>query len=97
MNCKEISDLLDLYADSELSQEARARIDRHLIQCATCAYRVRSIEQTRALLRDALPREDSAPGFRERMEARLESELADLLKPEPTESTAQWSLPNLDN
>src|SRR5688500_392052 len=96
MNCKEITDLLDLYADGELSLESRARIDRHLIQCAGCAYRVRSIEQTRSLLRDALPQEESAPGFRERMEARLESELVDLLKPEPVESAAQWSLPHLD-
>ena len=96
MNCKEIADLLDLYADSELSEEARARVDRHLMRCAECAYRVRSLEQARFLLRAAFPREESAPGYRERMEARLESDLADLLKPEPAESTAQWSLPNLE-
>ena len=96
MNCKEIADLLDLYADSELSEEARTRVDRHLMRCSDCAYRVRSIEQTRSLLRDAYPPEKSAPGYRERMEARLESELADVLKPEPSESASQWSLPNLD-
>jgi len=96
MNCKEIADLLELYADAELSEEARARVDRHLMRCAECAYLVRSIEQTRSLLRDAYPRDESAPGFRERMEARLESELADVLKPEPAESATQWSLPNLD-
>ena len=93
MNCKEITDLLDLYSDGELSEEARARVDRHLIRCAECAYRIRSIDQTRALLREAYPREESAPGFRERLEARLESELADHLKTEPAESAAQWSLP----
>jgi len=95
MNCKEIADLLDLYADSELSEEARARVDRHLMRCPECAYRVRSLEQTRSLLSEAYPKHESAPTFRERMEARLESELADVLKPEPVESATQWSLPNL--
>ena len=97
MNCKEITDLLDLYADSELSQEARARVDRHLMTCPACAYRANSIEQVKTHLRQAYPREESAPSFRERAEARLESEFADILKLEPTESPAQWPLPNLDS
>ena len=96
MKCKEIEDLLDLYADRELSEEVRARIDRHLMGCAACAYRIRSIEQTRSLLRDAYPAAESAPAFRERMEAKLESELGDLLKPESGETVNQWSLPNLE-
>jgi anti-sigma factor RsiW len=96
MKCKEIDDLLDLYADRELSEEARARVDRHLMSCAACAYRIRSIEQTRSLLRNAYPAEESAPAFRERMEARLESALADVLKPESAEIVKQWPLPNLD-
>jgi len=97
MTCREISDLLDLYADGELAEEARARVERHLMGCGECAYRARSLEQTRALLREALPREESSPGFRERMEARLESELCDLLKPGDAESAAQWSLPHLES
>ena len=96
MNCKETNDLLDLYADGELSEEARARVDRHLMACASCTYRTRSIEQTRSHLRQAYPREESAPSFRERLEARLESELADHLKPQPAESASQWALPNLE-
>lgn len=97
MNCQETGDLLDLYADGELTEEVRSRVDRHLMRCAACSYIVRSIEQTRSLLAGAYPREESAPGFRERMEARLEEEFADMLKTESAPSPAQWSLPNLES
>ena len=61
MNCKDLNELADLYADGELPEEARARVERHLIQCPQCAYRVRSIEQTRALLRQAFPPIEPSP------------------------------------
>ena len=97
MNCKELSELIDLYSDGELPEEVGARVDRHLIQCPDCAYAARSVEQSRALLRQAFAPEEPSPSYRERAEARLHSELADVLKTQAPESAAQWSLPNLDD
>ncbi len=95
MRCNKITELLDLYIDCELAEETRARVDRHLLRCSECAFEVRSLEQTRALLRDAFPSAESSPAFREKMAARLLEEFADQLRPEPIRSEGQWSLPFL--
>jgi len=95
MNCAELEELSDLYIEGSLSEESHSRIDRHLLRCHDCAYRIRSLEQTRGLLREAMPRSESNPGFRERLSARLHAEFADHLTPESADLPNQLSLPNL--
>jgi anti-sigma factor RsiW len=92
MRCTEIEDLVDLYLDDALSEEARGRVERHLLRCPECAFRVRTLEQTLGLLREACPSVEASPSFRERMAARLQDELADVLRPEPAEDVRQRSL-----
>lgn len=95
MTCNEIKDLLDLFVDGDLSEVAHARVERHLLRCPDCAFQVRTLEQTRQLLRDAYPRAESSPAFRERMSARLHDAFRDVLRPEPIESASQRELPFL--
>jgi len=93
MRCDELRDILDLYLDDNLSEEAWSRIDRHLLRCAACSYEVRTMEQARNMLKVAVPRAEVTPGFRERAVARLLGELAMHLRPEQEPQGArQWSL-----
>lgn len=93
MNCVEAQALLDLHMDGELSEETRTRMERHLLHCADCAFQARALEQSRALLREAYPRAESSPAFREKMTARLQDAFADLLRPEPEPAANQRVLP----
>ncbi len=94
MRCDELRDLLDLYLDNELQEEAARKLDRHLLRCPNCAYEARTLEQTRAMLREAVSPVETSPGFRERTVARLLDEFADRLRPvREQESVRQWTLP----
>src|SRR5437016_2264277 len=94
MNCSELRELIDLYIDGELPEEACGRVERHLFGCRECAFEARSLEQTRGFLREAFAPGEASPGFRERAAARLRYSLSDVLaKPEPAAN--QWSLPFL--
>jgi anti-sigma factor RsiW len=94
MRCDELAALIDLYVAGDLPEETSRSVERHLLRCARCAHDVRSLEQTLALLQDAVPTEEPTPQFRERSLARLLNELAPRLNrpPEPV-SERQWSLP----
>ncbi len=94
MRCEEFSRLLDLYLDGELAEEMAQKVERHLLRCPACAYEVRTLEQTRDWLREAVAPAETSPGFRERTQARLLAALAGQLRPaaEP-ETGRQWSLP----
>jgi anti-sigma factor RsiW len=93
MRCIDLKGLLDLYVDGDLPQEVRAGIDRHLLRCADCAFEVRSLEQTRAHLREAYVQAESSPAFREKMAARLERTFEDVIRTEPTQAANQRELP----
>jgi anti-sigma factor RsiW len=95
MHCNKITELLDLYIDGELDEEALDRVERHLLRCNECSFQVRSLEQTRTLLRKALPVSESSPSFRERTSARLQEEFADVLQTQPAQVDRQWALPFL--
>jgi anti-sigma factor RsiW len=95
MRCIEISDLLDLFIDGELADETRARVERHLLRCAECAFQIRTLEQTRSLLREAYPSAESFPAFREKMAARLQDAFRDVLRSESADAPNQRSLPFL--
>jgi anti-sigma factor RsiW len=94
MRCDELTALIDLYVAGDLPDELSQRVERHLLRCARCAHEVRSLEQTQALLRDAVPCAGTSPQFRERAMARLHDALAPELNrhPEPV-NDRQWSLP----
>ena len=89
MRCDQLEELLDYYLDNDLSEEGRAKVERHVLRCPDCAFRVRALEQTRALLRGAYSPAEASPSFRERMSARLEDDLADVLRHEPVEDSRQ--------
>ena len=96
MRCDALSDLIDLYIDGELPAETARKVDRHLLKCPSCAYEVRTLEQTRSMLCAAMPRSEPSPAFRERAAAHLADALADRMKPVQEVSTArQWTLPLL--
>ena len=93
MTCGEIKELLDLYLDNELSEEARTRLERHLLKCPDCAFQLRSLEQTRELLLESFSPAEASPSFRERMSARLQDAFSDTLRPEPVVDGWQRELP----
>ena len=93
MRCEEIQGLLDLYIDSELPEETSRKLDRHLLRCPACAYETRTLEQTRAMLREAVPIEEASPAFRERLAARLLDACAPQFRSQETGIGRQWTLP----
>ncbi len=93
MRCEEIRSLLDAHLDSELPEELNRRVDRHLLRCPSCSYEARTLEQTRAMLREAVPPAVPSPGFRERAVARLLDALPDLHPAPGAAASRQWALP----
>ncbi len=94
MRCEELRGLLDLHLDGELPEETARKVERHLLRCPECAYEARTLEQTRAMLREAMSPAETSPAFRERTAARLRDALSAYLRPErEAESARQWRLP----
>lgn len=93
MRCEELRDLLDLHLDGELPEETARKMERHLLRCSACAFEMRALEQTRSLLREAVPTEETSPSFRERTAARLLDAFADRLRTPTDERARQWTLP----
>ena len=94
MRCDEVLRLLDLYLDAELPEETAPKVERHLLQCQSCAFEMRGLEQTRRMLCDASVEAGPSPSFRERTAARLLDALSTHLRPTPTEEAVrQWKLP----
>ena len=94
MRCEELRDLLDLHLDGELPEETARKLERHLLRCPACAYEARTLEQTREMLREAIPPQETTPAFRERAAARLINALSGHLRPAPEAETGrQWQLP----
>ena len=93
MRCEEIRSLLDAHLDHELAEELNRRLERHLLRCAACSYEARTLEQTRSMLREAVPSALPSPGFRERAVARLLDALPELHPAPGGTITRQWALP----
>ncbi len=96
MRCEEMRDLLDLYMDGELPEETSQRLSRHLLRCTQCASEIQTLEQTRTMLREAIPASETSSAFRERTSARLLDAFAAHLRPVPDATslaTRQWTLP----
>ena len=94
MRCEETKSLLDLHLDGELPLELTEKLDRHMLRCPQCAGELRSLEQTKRLLREAIAPEESSPAFRERAVARLHDQLSSHLRTAVDhEMGRQWILP----
>ncbi len=93
MTCDEIMELCNPYIDGELSEETRARVERHLITCEKCAYEVRSHEQMKAWTKAAFRCGTPAPDFREKAAARLHDAFEDVLIDREPAPDTQWALP----
>lgn len=93
MRCEDLNALLDLHLDGELPEELARKLDRHLLRCPACAYEARTLEQTRTMLREAVPPAETTPGYRERATARLLDALAGHLRSVSPADDRQWSLP----
>ncbi len=94
MRCEEWNHLLDLALDGELPEETARALDRHSMRCPACAYELRTLEQTRRLLRDADLSEAPSESFRARTAARLRDALTDRARPALSrEAARQWTLP----
>ncbi|MCW3055950.1 MAG: putative zinc-finger [Chthonomonadales bacterium] len=93
MRCEEIRSLLDTHLDHELAEELNRRLERHLLRCAACSYEARTLEQTRSMLREAVPSAVPSPNFRERAVARLLDSLPELHPTSSASAARQWALP----
>ncbi len=92
MRCDDLRDLLDLHLDGELPTESARKMERHLLRCQSCAYELHALQQTRAMLREAVAVAETTPQFRERTLARLLDAFAPHARP-ITEKGRQWVLP----
>ena len=91
MKCEDWTALVDLYLEGELPETLAHSMERHLMQCAGCAFEVRTLERTLDLLHESVPKIETPPAVIERMEARLHKRLAPHLK-SPTPSGGQRAL-----
>ncbi len=95
MRCADIGALIDLYVGDELPEELRSQVERHLLQCPECGHQALTLQQTRTHLQEAMPRHEAPPGMRERLAARLQNELADVVRAPASAEPLQWPLPHL--
>ena len=94
MRCEEWSHLLDLSLDGELPEETARALDRHSLRCPACAYELRTLEQTRRMLREADLSEAPSDTFRLRTASRLRDALTDRTRPTLSRANdRQWTLP----
>ena len=63
ITCHELIDFLDDYVEGELSEEGRAKFERHLAVCPSCVAFLESYRETVAALHRIAPDElcDDAP------------------------------------
>lgn len=92
MRCDDLRDLLDLHLDGELPTESARKMERHLLRCQSCAYELHALQQTRAMLREAVAPAETTPHFRERTLARLLDAFAPHARPAVVNGR-QWTLP----
>ena len=92
MQCEDYEGLLDLNMDGDLCEEARDRAERHLMRCPRCAFELRTLERTRALLREAHPPVEADETLRVRVLARLRAAFPFHARPAAPEGR-QYALP----
>lgn len=73
MDCKEFREVLDLYADSELSPEAKATAGLHLSECRTCRAAAEELMRLRRALKEAVAQHQPPPELAEKVRRILAS------------------------
>lgn len=85
VSCAAVDAQLDAYFDGELSELDRARLERHVAHCATCAETLVAFEQLGDDLRAAHPREVCPP--------RVSAAVLELARQESRETATRSVLP----
>lgn len=95
MTCREAADLVGPYGDDDLPEATRARLQRHLLNCQTCAHDAETLCITREHLRRQAGEVVASDAFRARTLARLHKDNEHLVvEPAPAETEpAQYRLP----
>jgi hypothetical protein len=73
MDCKEFREALDLYADGELSAEARAAAGLHLSECCGCRAAADQMQKLRRAVKEVVGRHQPPAELAERVRRRLVS------------------------
>ncbi|NLS75875.1 MAG: hypothetical protein GXY76_01305 [Chloroflexi bacterium] len=75
MRCLQATELMSLQLDHLLDDAARRELDAHLSECGSCQQTWAAMKRISSLL-DATPMVAPAPGFAERVNARIATRLA---------------------
>jgi anti-sigma factor RsiW len=91
MNCKEAEPLITAYADDEIDALRSYSIEKHLLGCAGCAGRHRSILALRACIRAEVPSFVASPALYARVRAMVGAVGAsEPPQPRPTGDRWRW-------
>lgn len=95
MTCREAADLIGPYVDDDLPEATRRNLQRHLLNCQSCAYDAETLRITREYLRGQAGEVVASDAFRARTLARLHKDNEHLsAEPAPAEAEpAQYRLP----
>ncbi len=71
LDCGQAAEQIGAFVDDDLPQEARRRLEAHLMRCPSCAWEAQSLQITRARLRDGIGEVVASDAFRARVLGRL--------------------------
>jgi anti-sigma factor RsiW len=93
ITCEQCAELIGSYVDSELPDEARRRVENHLLLCRDCAWEAQTLRITRERLRDGIGEVVASDAFRARALSHLRQGNPHIV-PAPNEpDPAQYQLP----
>jgi anti-sigma factor RsiW len=91
MNCKQAESLVAAYADDEVDALRNYSIKRHLLGCAGCAAKHRSMLSLRARIRAEVPYFVASPALQARVRATIGAVQASVpARPRPTGDRWRW-------
>jgi hypothetical protein len=74
MDCKKLREVLDAYVDHELSPDAAAQAEAHIVECNACRCAVESLSTLREAVRTAAGKPEAPVGLLHRVQASLAPE-----------------------
>ncbi|CCW36105.1 Putative zinc-finger [Chthonomonas calidirosea] len=97
MRCDDVETFIDLAVDGVLPDEAKQRLERHLLRCGRCAHRLKALEVARTMVWQAVPKAEPSPAYLERAQARLQAHFESLFPKTEPPSPTQRLLPFLQD
>lgn len=92
--CEQTQEWIGPYLEGDVSLEIRQRVERHLLQCAECAWEVQSQRMVRDRLRETREETTASDAFRSRVLMRLRQDNPHLDREDaPNEDPLQYQLP----